>query len=79
MVTQENNLSRLNDILFEQLDRLSDTRLTKPEMEKEIERTKGIVGVSNQIISAGNLVLKARMAQDDRMNADLELPKMLEG
>ena len=75
----ENNLGKLNDTLFAQLDRLNQKNMTKTELDKELSRSKGIVAVSGEIIKSGNLMLQARKTQDDRMNADLKLPKMLEG
>lgn len=74
-----NTLGDLNNHLFAQLERLSDEDLTGEELEKEIGRTKSITSVASQIIANGTLVLDAKKLADDRMNADVKVPKMLEG
>lgn len=54
-----NKLVDLNNHLFEQLERLNDSELSRDELEQEIERTKSMVGVSSQIIEISSLALKA--------------------
>lgn len=73
-----NSLSELNNHLFAQLDRLSDTSLKGDKLKQEIERSKALNQVATKIIDNGSLVLQAHKMIDDRMNADLTLPKMLE-
>jgi hypothetical protein len=75
----KNTLGDLNNYLFAQLERLDDENLKSEELEKEINRTKAITAVASQIISNGSLVLEAQKLNDDKMNANLKLPKMLEG
>lgn len=74
-----NTLGDLNNHLFAQLERLSDEELTGDDLEKEISRTKSITSVASQIIANGNLVLEAQRLAEDHMNADIKVPKMLEG
>lgn len=74
----KNTLGDLNNHLFAQLERLGDEDLTGEELIKEINRSKAITDVANQIVSNGSLVLKAKMAYDETFDANKEKPKMLE-
>lgn len=75
----KNTLGDLNNHLFAQLERLNDEDLKGDALAEEINRAKAINSVATQIISNGSLVLSAKRLMDDQMNADLKLPKMLEG
>lgn len=57
----KNKMSDLNNILFEQLERLQDDENTKDEesFKKEIERSKAVMGVSSQIIKNTAVMLQA--------------------
>lgn len=76
-----NTLGDLNNHLFAQLERLSDEEIKGEELQEEIERAKSVTSISKQIISNGNLVLKAQQfyENNDRINLDARKPKMLEG
>lgn len=74
-----NTLGDLNNHLFAQLERLSDEDIKGEKLVEEITRAKAINEVASRIISNGSLVLQAKKMIDDRMNADVEIPKMLEG
>ena len=56
-----NNLTDLNNILFEQLERLQDDETMKNDdaFKKEIERSKAVTNLASQIIQNGALSLKA--------------------
>ena len=77
-----NNLSALNDYLFEQIENIQD--LTEESSNEEIERVLRKAGaiskIASQIISNGNLVLRAKELEVT-MNgrSDTSFPKMLEG
>lgn len=73
----KNTLTDLNNHLFAELERLGDEYLTEEELEKEIKRAQSIVNVSGKIIDNAGLVLQAAKFQDDRMDIDKKLPKML--
>lgn len=75
----KNTLGDLNNHLFAQLERLSDEELKGENLIEEINRAKAVNDVASRIISNASLVLEAKKMVDDRMNADLKLPKMLEG
>ena len=62
----KNKLSDLNNYLFEELERLNDDEELQDEnkLKRELERSKAITGVSQQIISNANVVLKAKIHCD---------------
>lgn len=74
-----NTLGDLNNHLFAQLERLSDEEITGEKLEEEINRAKSLSGVAAKIIDAGNLVLSAKRLENDQLNVDVKIPKMLEG
>ena len=76
----KNTLVDLNNILFEQLERLSDDSLSDEEMEMQLKRTDQIVKVSEKIISNGELAFKAIHHKDKYYGTGgKQLPPMLEG
>lgn len=62
----KNKLSDLNNYLFEELERLNDDEELQDEtkLKRELERSKAITGVSQQIIANANVVLKAKIHCD---------------
>jgi hypothetical protein len=79
MAGPQNKLSDLNNHLFAQLERLGDEDMSEEETKKEIERARAITGVAKQIISNGNLVLKAAKFADEKLDNNSEVPRMLIG
>lgn len=75
----KNTLSDLNNILFEQLERLSDDDLTSEQLEAQLKRTDQIVKVSEKIIANGELAFRAIQHKDKYYGAGKQLPPMLEG
>ncbi|MBR2999583.1 MAG: hypothetical protein IKF39_01180 [Oscillospiraceae bacterium] len=76
----KNTLSDLNNILFEQLERVNDDELTGEEMEMQLKKTDTIVRVSEQIVKNGELAFKAIQHKDKYYGiVDKQLPPMLEG
>jgi len=75
----KNTLGDLNNHLFLQLERLSDEEMVGEKLAEEIARARAVTNVATQIIANGSLVLEAKKLVDDRMNADMVIPKMLEG
>ena len=69
----------LNNHLFMQLEKLSDEDLKGEELKEEVTRTKAISLIAKQIIDNGTLVLEAKKVAEESLNADIELPRMLEG
>ena len=75
----KNSLGDLHDYLFAQLERLSDEDLKGEELHQEIVRSKAVSTVASQIIQNGHLVLQSQKFMDERLDANIELPKMLKG
>jgi hypothetical protein len=77
--TKSHTLGDLQERLFKQLERVTADNLTDEQLNVELKRSKAVTCLASQMIANGNLVLKARKHMDDNMNADAELPKLLEG
>ena len=75
----KNTLGDLNTHLFLQLERLNDEEIKGENLKEEITRAKAVSIIAKQIIDNGTLVLEAQKMMDNRMDADMKLPKMLEG
>ena len=60
-----NKLIDLNNLLFEQLERLSDEDLTPEELEKELQRTKGMCAIGKTIIDNAAIALEAQKHIDE--------------
>ena len=72
----------MNDYLFEELENIQDLNeeSSKEEIEKTLRKASAVSKLAAQIISNGNLVLKAKeleVAMNGRK--DTPFPKMLEG
>lgn len=77
----KNKIQDLNDHLFAQLERLNDEDLTPEDLEKEIQRSKAVTAVSNQIINNAKLALDATRLQVEfgtPTRGKVTLPEMLE-
>lgn len=55
----KNKLSDLNDILFAQLERLTDDELTPEQITQELQRTQAVVQVADRIVDTAQLQLDA--------------------
>ena len=76
----KNTLADLNNILFEQLERLNDDELTEEELEMQLKKTDSIVKVSEKIIQNGELAFRAIQHKDKFYGTGGKtLPPMLEG
>lgn len=76
----ENKLTDLNNILFEQIERLNDDDLQGDALKQQIKKSRTIESIAGMIIANANTVLKAEKlkmeyAMDDR-NPD-QVPEML--
>lgn len=61
----KNTLTDLNNILFEQLERINDEDLTDEQLDKEVKRASEMSKLATQIIQAGNLQFKAMQHMDE--------------
>lgn len=74
----KNTLGALNNVLFQQLNRLNDDELSGDALDKELQRSKGLTDVAKTIISNANLALKAMVVKDEKLGSYAEMPAMLE-
>lgn len=76
----KNNLADLNNILFEQLERLQDDELCCDEetAEREIKKTEAIGKIAEQVIEIGALQLKALSLQNEWGIQKGNMPELLE-
>ena len=76
----KNTLADLNNVLFEQLERLNDDELTDEQLKVQLQKTDQIVKVSEMIISNGELAFRAIQHRDKYYGkGEKSLPPMLEG
>lgn len=62
----KNNLSDLNNYLFEELERLNDDEFLEGEnLDRELKRAKAIATISTGIVNNANVVLKAKKYADE--------------
>lgn len=72
-----NNLSKLNDVLFDQLVRLTDDTVGDDYLSAEIERSKAVSSIARDIISNSKLALDIVTVQKN-IGSVKDFPKMLE-
>lgn len=75
----KNTMNDLNDHLFMALERLNDENLSGEELQQEIERSKAISEVGKTVIDNAKTVLSAMKFNDEKLDANMQLPKMLGG
>ena len=77
----KNGINDLNNLLFEQLEKLNDAD-NLDDLSIEIERSKAITGISTQIINNGKLAIEAQKLIIDNAGMKDEyqakLPEFLE-
>ena len=69
------NMETLHNTLFNQLVELS--KADGDKLDIEVKRADAMVSVAKCIIENGNLVLKATIAQTERIACNQSMPKML--
>lgn len=78
-MSNKNTLLALNDVLFDQLQKLNDPKLEGDNLELELSKSKAMTDVGKTIISNASLVLKAQVAKDEKLGTYNELPALLGG
>lgn len=76
-----NDLGRLNDQLFAELENLRAVDVTDADaMDAEVSRAKAVEGIARTVIENANTVLDAtRMRAEFCKGASVTIPRMLEG
>jgi hypothetical protein len=73
-----NKLSDLNNILFEQLERINDDELSGDALEEQLKKSKMVAAFSSNIIKCGQLQLDAiELAYE--AGASITVPPLLLG
>lgn len=75
----KNTLLDLNNHLFAQLERLSDEDLVGEDLERELQRAKGVTDVSKMIVDNAKVVLDAKKFVDTSFEADPKIPRLFTG
>lgn len=71
----KNQLTDLNNYMFEMIERLFDDSLDDEQLNKEIKRSDAIQKMANTIIQNGNLALNAKKHMDEYgAGDDIEIP-----
>lgn len=70
-------MDSLHDILFAEINKLSDEKLTDEELQKELSRTKGICDLSDKLTNLAALQLKALEISEEYDLKQNEMPKLL--
>ena len=73
----QNNLSDLNNHLFEQLELLNSGELSNEELEKEIKKTKAITSISSQILKVASIQISAIKTAESCGLLNNELPSLI--
>lgn len=76
----KNNLSDVNNYLFEELERLNDDEGLESEdnFKKEIQRAKAVSSICSTIVSNANLILQAKRYADELGINENEVLKLKE-
>ena len=60
-----NSLADLNEILFNQIQKIQNEDVTDEELEKEIKKSEAITKLSSQVLSSANIALQAQKQFDE--------------
>lgn len=75
----KNTLTDFSNIMFEQLEKISDDNLTDEELEKEIKRTEAMTNLGESILKTGELQLKVMQHMDEYgYEREKNIPETLE-
>lgn len=82
MSKTKNTLVDLNNLLFEQLERLNDDELSQEELEQEINRSKAMTDVAKTVIDNASLAFSTMKHMDEYgyriVKGEAKVPDMLE-
>lgn len=75
----KNKLTDLNNLLFEQLERLNDESIKGEALQEEITRANSVTRIAQNIISNANTILRAAEFADERLDVNNNAPELLIG
>lgn len=73
----KNKLTDLNDILFAQLERLTDDELSDEQITQELQRTQAVVQIADRIVDTAQLQLDGAKFMADHGGKAKQLPASL--
>jgi hypothetical protein len=73
----KNKLTDLNDILFAQLERLTNEDLSQEQITAEVQRTTSVVQVADRIVDTARLQLDGAKFMTDQGGKPRTLPASL--
>lgn len=77
MEKKNSDLSALNEVLFDQLERLNNSELTPEDIKLEVNRSKAVSEIASQIIGSANVTINAmKLVANSDCNLN-SLPKMI--
>jgi hypothetical protein len=77
--TMENTFNSLTQILFKQLDKISNGEIKGDELKEEMDRADSMVKMSSQLVNIGSLQLSAQKHADEYgYSSAKHMPKLLE-
>lgn len=71
------NLGDLNNILFEQVERLNEDDLTGEELDSQLKKSKAIGAIAETIVHNSSLILRAATLDLDNRLTDNKAPRKL--
>jgi|GEM_PF-6887537 len=72
------NLTRLNEILFDQLNELNDNSKKDDEMKRQIAVAKAAEGIASKVIQGAAVQLEAAKLKNEYSHKTIDLPPSLE-
>ncbi len=71
------SLYRLTELLFARAEKICDESIVGSALDEEVKRAQHLKGVSQEIINASALQLKANLTVSNSIS-EVQMPKMLE-
>lgn len=59
------NLEQLNEILFDQLEKLQNDSMSDDELEREIKKAESVTKIANTVINNGRLALDVIKSREE--------------
>lgn len=73
-----NSLMDLTNLIFEEIERISDEELTGDALDAEIRRGHAIGKLAETVIHSGDLMLQTAKFRDSQMDVSARMPQLLD-